>query len=126
MSAEVKYIFTLANIGLAILFLVILNSRIYAASHDLNYDQRFFARDIAYTIDAMQSVNGEVEAHFVIDEELDVKIENGYVFVYYKMSKEAYPYIQDSKYSITYKRDGRSILIHKIENPALKEAKVVA
>lgn len=110
-----KYIITITNVVFAILFLVILNQRIDAASNDLTFDQKFFAKDIAYTIDAMYSVNGEVEASYSIDEALNLEIKNGFVTVSYKLAKEKYPYIQDSKYNIDVEREGNSVIIKKIE-----------
>lgn len=113
MGTEVKYIITITNIVFAILFFTVLNAKIYAASNDLNFDQRFFAKDISYTINAMYSVDGDVEVLYVIDEKLDVKIKDGLVMVYYNEARESYPYVQDSKYDIKYSREEMTLLINK-------------
>jgi hypothetical protein len=115
MGTEIKYIIVITNIVFAILFFVVLNSKIYAVANDLSFDQKFFARDIAYTIDAMCSVDGYVEVGYVINEDLDIQIKNGLVIVSYKQAKEKYPYIQDSECNFKYTRDTYDLLIEKVE-----------
>lgn len=115
MGTEVKYIIIITNIVFAILFFVVLHNRIYAAAEDLTFDQRFFARDIAYTINAMCSIKAGVEAHYILDENLDAKIGNGLVTVSYKLAKKNYPYIQDTKCDIEYIRNKNDFLIKKME-----------